>query len=762
MELHSEHNELNTNLTTHAHVFTIHASAKAFKILSSNLYKDKIAAVIRELSCNALDSHVDAGNPDPFIVHLPSQIEPFFAVEDRGTGMTPEQIAELYTGYFASSKTERNDQIGALGLGSKSPFAYTDMFTIDSVCKGTKTTYSAFLDKEGLPTYMTVNAEYSNEPNGVRITFPVPEKDFNDFAERAARIFWAFDRKPTITGAVKRYNEYVKDAESITLTGSGWKFYKKYPDYILRKYSYDTGALVRMGNILYPVKSLMNETGFDDVQLFLQNPLVIDMPLGSCDINPSREELSYDQLTKDNIHEKLLTLRKELEANFNKQVQEAKTPWEAAQLVRKYYTSFIGSKDEKYSFTFKGKEYKCGQEMSIDKPNYQLVYEQYRGKNTIRTSSTSRRGSSNTQSLINMADKLQVQLGNRYLIIISGTQDVSSVYLRTRTKMYCQAQSNTDIYIKVVNSITQKELDDLGNPPVVLYTDLPKQKYTPTVKATPKKQVRLYGSDTPVDFKTLKGKKYIYVIEHRKQFYIDKDMKDPTNLVTCTRKEDQLGRIIRNSFSKDCLPESITKKIYIVPYKLFEELKLGSKRKSWVSLRSVLTTGLSHLYNKYIDAKNDSAIAEKVYSFYSNVHMYDKHFREAGLAAGSPMLKALDILTGYKTNVGDGKIFAKAKTVITQVDNAIARMHFQVVKTWKVEDMDEFEDPCRVYITYPLLRNLFNEDRYYGSRANLTSNTFKVHAGDTDMTRDDSTGKTRALDDVIAYIKMVDSSNGIK
>ena len=114
MQLHTENNVLQTNLKTQAHVFQIHASAKAFKILSSNLYRYKVAAVIRELSCNALDSHVDAGNKDPFIIHLPTQIEPFFAIEDFGTGMTPDQIGELYTGYFASSKTDRNDQIAIL------------------------------------------------------------------------------------------------------------------------------------------------------------------------------------------------------------------------------------------------------------------------------------------------------------------------------------------------------------------------------------------------------------------------------------------------------------------------------------------------------------------------------------------------------------------------------------------------------------------------------------------------------------------------
>ena len=41
--------------------FKIKNSRKAFQILSSGLYSNKIKAIIRELSTNALDSHRAAG-----------------------------------------------------------------------------------------------------------------------------------------------------------------------------------------------------------------------------------------------------------------------------------------------------------------------------------------------------------------------------------------------------------------------------------------------------------------------------------------------------------------------------------------------------------------------------------------------------------------------------------------------------------------------------------------------------------------------------
>ena len=57
--------------------FRIRNSAKAFNILSSGLYANKVRAIVRELSCNAVDSHTAAGKQDtPFDVHLPNVLEP--------------------------------------------------------------------------------------------------------------------------------------------------------------------------------------------------------------------------------------------------------------------------------------------------------------------------------------------------------------------------------------------------------------------------------------------------------------------------------------------------------------------------------------------------------------------------------------------------------------------------------------------------------------------------------------------------------------
>lgn len=55
---------------------SLRANKKAYKILSSTVYKYKIRAIIRELSCNAIDGHKEAGNQNPFDVQLPTAVDP--------------------------------------------------------------------------------------------------------------------------------------------------------------------------------------------------------------------------------------------------------------------------------------------------------------------------------------------------------------------------------------------------------------------------------------------------------------------------------------------------------------------------------------------------------------------------------------------------------------------------------------------------------------------------------------------------------------
>ena len=133
MKLHTKTNTITKSENFVESNYSIDATAKAFAILSDGLYSNKILAVVRELSTNAYDSHVAAGCPEkPFDVTLPTSLDHEFSIRDYGTGLSKENCMSLYTTCFRSDKTDSNDAVGCLGLGSKSPFAYTDQFMVES------------------------------------------------------------------------------------------------------------------------------------------------------------------------------------------------------------------------------------------------------------------------------------------------------------------------------------------------------------------------------------------------------------------------------------------------------------------------------------------------------------------------------------------------------------------------------------------------------------------------------------------------------
>ena len=164
-----------------------------FNVLRNQLYSDKILAVIREYSTNAVDAHIEVGKADlPILVTLPSALTPEFKVRDFGRGLTETQVSEIYAMYGESTKRGTNEQIGQLGLGSKSAFAYGDNFIINSYVKGTKTTYNAFIDPSDVGQISKIHTEKTDEKDGIEIVIPVKSDDHDEFYRTAVRLYKYF------------------------------------------------------------------------------------------------------------------------------------------------------------------------------------------------------------------------------------------------------------------------------------------------------------------------------------------------------------------------------------------------------------------------------------------------------------------------------------------------------------------------------------------------------------------------------------------
>jgi len=314
MKLHTSQNTIEKSSSFQTSNFKIDATAKAFAILSDSLYSNKIKAVVREISTNAYDAHVAAGCPDkPFYVQIPTKLDTTFAVRDYGTGLSHDDCFGLYTTYFRSDKTDSNKAVGCLGLGSKSPFAYTDQFLVESFYNGTHYVFSSYKGDTGEPVFSLLDEKPTDEPNGMRISMSVDPEDSGEFKEEAQTIYQSFDVRPDTSVRLD-----FEDNE-VLVENSNWKIYKS-----------GWKNTVIMGQVSYPIDTDQFEYGTDAYKLLDGcNGFEIKVDIGDLDITPSRESLSYNDRTKKNIISMVSDALSELSTIVENSIIECTTIWDA-------------------------------------------------------------------------------------------------------------------------------------------------------------------------------------------------------------------------------------------------------------------------------------------------------------------------------------------------------------------------------------------------------------------------------------------------
>jgi len=310
--------------------FSIATSAHMFGILSDGLYSDKIGAVLREIGANAMDAHIMAGKPDlPFEVKLPSQYDKTFHIKDFGPGLNDQEVRELYTTYGWSSKQNSDEVTGAFGLGSKSPFAYTDAFSICAVKDGMKRVYTAHKDDSGKPVVSLLSEEPSEGDwqAGVMVTFAVAHEDISEFVYKAGRIFRWFKVKPTVIGA------------KVELAQPSFK--TRGPNFaLLADEAEDRYARVIMANVSYPLNVSRLE-GLSALGRAVANcGAHLFVPTGTVMPTPNREDLQYDKQSRPALTAALDEVAKAVAQEVYDRVKaEECSTWEWHQRIREYAVS---------------------------------------------------------------------------------------------------------------------------------------------------------------------------------------------------------------------------------------------------------------------------------------------------------------------------------------------------------------------------------------------------------------------------------------
>ena len=300
--------------------FGMEASAHAFDIIADKIYTYKERAVIREISCNAHDSHVEAGNPDTFDVHLPTHLESWFTVRDYGTGLSDDDIRAIYCTAFKSTKQDSNEVIGCLGLGTKSPFSLVDSFTVKSWHGGYCRTYSMYRDEFRKPQVALLTEEPSDEPSGLEVTLNVEDR-VSRFEDEAVKVFKHWSYTPNINN--KQVIEEIKEErDRYTFKGDNFALSTSY------------GSMKAiMGNVAYEIPDEIDEFDTDGYLIF---------ELGEINFDAGRENLSLDDKTRVAIEAKFASVKSQLAEVAIQKIESEATPFKRAVLANELSEGQLG------------------------------------------------------------------------------------------------------------------------------------------------------------------------------------------------------------------------------------------------------------------------------------------------------------------------------------------------------------------------------------------------------------------------------------
>ena len=323
-------------------------------------------------------------------------------------------MEELYTTYGASNKNDSNDFTGCLGLGSKSPFAYTKSFSTTSFYNGQAYAYIAAMDENGVPSLSLFGVTETDEPNGLEISFAVKQNDFQEFTNKSKRLFHYFKTKPIMEGGTCPLLEnHAYCHHNVIIEGKNWRVGRisdnddKYPS---TYNSPGAGIVAIMGNIAYPVDSdkiigkeeqeqksdaiqrwnrAFKKADVDNwtnlVKEILNSGMYLEITcdIGELEMDVSREGLQYTKSVIKTLREKTQDIYLQLKSNMSTKVEECTNLVDAYQTYYKLadiaggYTAgaeWVDPEGKKHDLSAgKDLDYKLGKHKQLYVINYRTA-----------------------------------------------------------------------------------------------------------------------------------------------------------------------------------------------------------------------------------------------------------------------------------------------------------------------------------------------------------------------------------------------------
>ena len=296
-----------------------------FGILRNQLYSNKPLAIIREYCTNAFDAHIDAGIPSrPIEISFPTAFKNSLTIRDFGKGLSESEVYDIFVSYGESTKRGTNEQVGMLGLGSKSAFCYVNDFTITSYHNGTKSVYLAYIDETNIGKISKIAQEATSE-TGLAIDIVVKTIDLSQFRDVAGTFLAEFNPQPIVKNDDRVVNMLQQEVEKSFIINT--------EEYAIHSWGYNQKSCVRMGNVNYPFH--IDDLGlasdeYKSVECFRNLKVKLYAPIGSVVPSASRESLEMNTKTKQFIFDALKGIRSTVKGQIDERLSKCKSFYQFA------------------------------------------------------------------------------------------------------------------------------------------------------------------------------------------------------------------------------------------------------------------------------------------------------------------------------------------------------------------------------------------------------------------------------------------------
>lgn len=330
---------------------TVSAKTIPFLInaVTDRIYKDKPGAIVREYSTNAWDAHTKAKLPiSEIVITLPTVGDPTLRIRDFGSGLTMEEVRDIYCILGESTKRGSNEEAGQLGLGCKSGFAYGDSFTVTAWVNGRKTIYNIIKGddlKEGDVLFMSETEMTEGERTGIEVAVPIKIYDINIIHRKACDFFRHWVVLPNIQRMDE--TEFVRMMkwrnETPFLSGDGWEI----------RPNEGGKSLAVMGPVAYPIdwamlrsKLALTSQKRQLLEVLMSNQVVLTFPIGTLKFTINREELEYTDTTYLSLEAKVEAMFSALEGAVVERFANASSIWDAKRIYLSLFGKNIGDRNK--------------------------------------------------------------------------------------------------------------------------------------------------------------------------------------------------------------------------------------------------------------------------------------------------------------------------------------------------------------------------------------------------------------------------------